>query len=129
MKRAIAGVVLGIIAWLVVATLGNFLIRATLEGYTAVEASMAFTLPMLVARLALGVISSVCAGVVCAYIAKGSSRAPIVAGGLLVLMFLPVHAMLWEKFPAWYHLFFLVSLLPATWLGAWLVSRRKPATP
>ncbi len=123
MGRAIGGVVLGFLAWFAVATLGNWLIRATVAGYTAVEASMAFTPPMLLARLALGVASSLCAGVVCAYIAKRSRRAPIVTGVVLLLFYLPVHYMLWDKFPAWYHLIFLLSLAPTVWFGAWLVSR------
>ena len=114
---------------MIVATLGNWLIRAALPGYAAVEASMAFTLPMLLVRLLLGVVSSLCAGAVCALIAKGSKRAPIVAGVLLVVMFLPVHYMLWDKFPIWYHLFFLLSLAPVTWLGARLVKSRDLSRP
>ena len=129
MGRAIAGVIVGIVVWIVVATVGNWLIRAALPGYTAVEASMAFTLPMLLARLVLGVVSSLCAGAVCALIAKSSKRAPIVAGVLLLVMFLPVHYMLWDTFPIWYHLFFLLSLAPAVWLGARLVARKNLTAP
>ena len=129
MGRAIAGVILGIVVWIVVATVGNWLIRAALPGYTAVEVSMAFTVPMLLARLALGVVSSLCAGAVCALIVKRSKRAPIVVGVLLLVMFLPVHYMLWDKFPIWYHLFFLLSLAPAVWLGARLAARKNLAAP
>ena len=41
-----------------------------------------------------------------------------VLGIMLLAMFIPVHYGLWDKFPVWYHLTFLVSLLPLTLVGA-----------
>ncbi|HEX7720741.1 MAG TPA: hypothetical protein VF397_01195, partial [Pyrinomonadaceae bacterium] len=49
--------------------------------------------------------------------------APKVAGAVMVVLFLPVHYMLWVKFPMWYHLFFLISLAPALLIGASLQSK------
>ena len=49
MIRSVLAVISGFMAWFVVATLGNFLIRALLPGYVAVEPSMSFTLAMLIA--------------------------------------------------------------------------------
>jgi hypothetical protein len=43
--------------------------------------------------------------------------ARVTAGLLLVVVFVPQHIMLWEKFPIWYHLTFLVSLVPLACLG------------
>jgi hypothetical protein len=67
----------------------------------------------------------VAAGFVCALIAGRNSLAPKVAAVIMVLLFLPVHYMLWDKFPIWYHLFFLITLAPAMLLGAGL--KRAPA--
>jgi len=36
---------------------------------------------------------------------------------VLLLAFIPQHAMLWDKFPIWYHLTFLLSLVPLTYAG------------
>jgi len=49
-----------------------------------------------------GPLSSLCAGFVCATIAR-NRVAPKVAGAVMVVLFLPVHYMLWVKFPMWYH--------------------------
>jgi len=38
-------------------------------------------------------------------------------GVLLLVAFIPQHVMLWDKFPVWYHLTFLLSLVPLTYLG------------
>jgi hypothetical protein len=127
MVRAIAAVVLAIVAWLVAATVGNWVLRAVIPGYSAVEASMEFSLPMMVGRLALGVVSSVWAGAACAAIAGERRRPPVVAAVLLTVFFLPIHYMLWDKFPAWYHAFFLISLAPSVLAGAALMSRLAPS--
>lgn len=83
---------------------------------------MNFTLTMLLLRLLLGAVSSFGAGFVAAWIAQRNVAVRILAGVLLVL-FLPVHYTLWDKFPAWYHVTFLLSLVLATLLGAMCHSR------
>jgi hypothetical protein len=45
------------------------------------------------------------------------------AAVIMVLLFLPVHYMLWAKFPIWYHLFFLITLAPTMLIGAALRQR------
>ena len=124
MLRSICAVVISVITWFLVATVGNLLIRVLLPGYAAVEVSMNFTLPMKIARLVLGLISSVFAGVLCAAIAHSGGHAAKVLAGIMVVLFIPVHYTLWDKFPVWYHLFFLLSLAPAVLLGASLLPKR-----
>ena len=124
MLRSICAVIISVVTWFLVATVGNLLVRALLPGYEAVEAAMSFTLPMKLARLALGLISSLSAGIVCAAIANPGSQAAKVVAGIMVALFIPVHYMLWAKFPVWYHLFFLLSLAPAVLLGASLLPKR-----
>ena len=118
MVRGIASVVAGLCAWTVVATAANLLLRLAWPGYVAAEPSMTFTLGMLVARLATGALASVVGGFSAAWIAKGSGTPVKVLAGLLLLIFIPIHYRLWDKFPIWYHLTFLASLIPLTFLGA-----------
>jgi NhaP-type Na+/H+ and K+/H+ antiporter len=37
---------------------------------------------------------------------------------IILAIFLPVHVSLWARFPVWYHLAFLVPLVPLVVLGA-----------
>jgi hypothetical protein len=47
------------------------------------------------------------------------------AVGLIMLsLFLPEHNKLWNSFPIWYQLTFLLTLAPLVLLGGWLVQRR-----
>jgi len=38
----------------------------------------------------------------------------------VLAMFLPFHIAIWSKFPAWYHLTFLLTIIPAVLVGALL---------
>jgi hypothetical protein len=43
---------------------------------------------------------------------------------LLLALFVPVHVGLWAKFPLWYHVVFLGSLIPLVLLGGKLLESR-----
>jgi uncharacterized membrane protein YoaK (UPF0700 family) len=113
-----------VIAWVVVATVGNLILRVAWPAYAAVEAAMSFTLAMLLARLALGALSSLCAGFVAARITRRNGTSVKVLAVLLLAVFVPVHYALWDRFPVWYHVAFLLSLLVLPVLGAMCYSTR-----
>lgn len=124
MIRAIIGVLSGLFAWVLIATVGNLALRVALPGYAEVEKAMTFSLTMLMARLLLGAVSSLGAGLTVAWITKRSGFSVKVVAGILFLVFLPLHYTLWDKFPIWYHIVFLASLVVMTLLGAMFVSSR-----
>jgi hypothetical protein len=121
--RLIAAVVGGFVAWWVAATVANFAVRALIPGYSDVERAMTFTLDMQVARLVSGALASFVAGWVTARIARGNRRAVWALVIALLALFIPVHYQLWDRFPPWYHLVFLASLVVATLAGGALVRR------
>lgn len=125
--RSILAVLAGFVAWFAVATACDHLLRAVSPGYLAAEHGLTFTLSMMVARLGLGVLSSLVGGYVCSAVARGGRGAVYSCAAVMVLCFLPVHYKLWHTFPVWYHLFFLVTLAPLMVLGASL--QRRQAAP
>jgi hypothetical protein len=118
MKRGIFAVCLGLAGWVLVASALNRLLRLLLPGYAAAEPSMQFTLGMLAARLMLGALATIAAGVITIRLAPDSPWPTRTLGIVLVVLFIPVHARLWSVFPAWYHLIFLLGLMPCVLLGA-----------
>ena len=118
MWRTIGGIVAGIIAWALVVTVLNFGLRWWLPGYVQVEHAMLFTLPMKIARLLMAAVTSLVAGAVIRAAAPASRWAPWIVGLLILARFLPTHIYLWNKFPVWYHLSFLLPLVPLVVLGA-----------
>jgi hypothetical protein len=113
--RTVGAVIASLVTWTVVATLLNLALRLAWPEYQAVEKAMAFTLAMLAARLVLGALASLAAGFAAALVSR--KAVPWLAGVLLAL-FIPVHYSLWHRFPVWYHLVFLASLLLLTFAGA-----------
>ncbi len=118
MKRKLLAVVAGFATWFVVATVLDRALRLAWPRYAEVLPALSFTLGMLVARLVEGAASTLAAGAVTAWIGRRSVAAAVATGVLLLLLFVPTHAMLWSRFPIWYHLLFLGSLGPLTLLGA-----------
>ena len=118
--KMVAAVIVGLVTWILVATIVNFPLRAWWPHYHEAETAFNFTLGMKLVRLALGALASVCSGFVAAWIATGRRPAAIALGILLLVLFIPNHYLLWEKFPVWYHQTFLASLFPLTLLGAML---------
>jgi len=129
MKRSILAVAVGLVVWMVVATLLNFGVRASFSGYTAAEPTLTFTLGMKVARLILGALASVAAGAAAGLIAPSKTGPRWVLGGIILALFIPVHVQLWAKFPLWYHLVFLGTLVPLVALGAALTRPRVRPSP
>src|SRR5215813_1763244 len=121
--RTVGAVIAALVAWFFVATVLNLALRAWWPHYHEAETAFNFTLAMKLARLVLGALSSLGAGFVATWIGKGRMRAATLTGIVLLALFIPGHYLIWDKFPVWYHLTFLVSLLPLTVLGGTLKSR------
>ena len=117
MAKKSFGVVAGLAMWITVVTVVGAIMRRSWPAYASVADAMTFTLPMLIARLLIGALATLAAGLVTAMIAPRSMLARLMPGALLLVGFIPVHIMLWDKFPLWYHLTFLLSLVPLTYLG------------
>lgn len=129
MGRSIIAVVAGLAAWMLVATLLNFGLRAGLAGYTVAEPTMTFTLSMKIARLILGALASLAAGATAGLIVPSKTGPSWVLGAIILALFIPVHIQLWAKFPIWYHLVFLGTLVPLVTLGAAFTRTRLHASP
>jgi hypothetical protein len=128
MGRTIASVIGGLMTWAVVVTVLNFGLRAAIPGYHAAEATLQFTPVMKAGRLIEAALTSLAAGAVTGWIAPSRKWAPWIVGLIILAMFLPVHAKLWNQFPAWYHLTFLVPIVPLVLLGSMLIRTDRPAT-
>ena len=125
MKRSVLACLAGLLTWIVVVTVINRGLRLSLPNYTAAEQTLQFTLGMEWARLLMAIVTSVVAGAVTSWIYRSSRWAALIVGSVVLAMFVPVHIAIWNKFPAWYHLTFLLTIIPAVLVGALLPPRRR----
>jgi len=125
MAKKILGVVAGLVVWVIVVSIAGSIMRAVWPAYASVADAMTFTLPMMIARLSIGAVATVAAGWVAGMITGRSTIATVLPGVLLLLAFIPEHISLWEKFPVWYHLTFLLSLIPLTFAGGQIAPAQR----
>jgi hypothetical protein len=114
--RNFIGVVTGLAVWVAIAFVAGFIMRQAWPAYVSVADAMTFTLPMMIARLSIAAVATIVMGFVTACITQ-SAVARLIPGLILLILFIPEHVMLWDKFPIWYHLWFLLSLVPLTYAG------------
>ena len=111
MVRTVLSAVAGLVTWGVVVTLLNFGLRYGWPGYQAAEPQLTFDLPMMIARLSESTVALVIAALVATRLSKSAAATPWIMAAVLLAFFVPTHIKLWDKFPIWYHAFFLSSLL------------------
>jgi hypothetical protein len=128
--RGFLAVVAGFAAWSVLWFAGNSAIQAGLAGRFNSDLS---TDDVLVCALLIlvSVACSLLAGYVTAWVAKKRWLAFAWVQALVLLAVgLVVEIGIWQMLPAWYHIVFLVLLVPATLVGAHLRQRgRAPVSP
>jgi hypothetical protein len=130
MLRTSLAVVAGFIAWWAFVSLFNFGLHLVWPAYAAADTqAMLFDLPMKAARLAESSVASILSALVALSVAPRSRYAVPIYGALLLIMFLPIHVMIWAKFPIWYHLYFLSSLLLIPLLTQWIARGARKAAP
>ena len=122
MRHPVVAVIAGLAVWVIVTTAAGLIMRAAWPDYAAVADAMTFTLPMMLARLSIGGLATLAAGWVAAVVSRRSALAAATIGLTLLVLFIPQHMMLWARFPVWYHLSFLLSLVPLTYLGGRLAT-------
>jgi hypothetical protein len=127
MGRIILGVVAGFIAWSIlwVGSDAGFSLISSDWGKTSAEFQEAvanktpYTLSsmVLIALLVKSFIVSIISGFITALIARENTKSTFVLGILLLLFGIFVQATHWNYMPLWYHIPFLILLIPMTILG------------
>jgi hypothetical protein len=135
MLRIVLGVVGGFIGWMIMFIGSEKIISAIWPAFgvnqKAFEEAVkngagasGFTADtaMLLTQLVLGLAVSLLAGILAALIAGENSKAPLIAGCLLLVMGIAKAVMSWQYVPIWYHVIFTTMLLPLAILGSKLIN-------
>jgi hypothetical protein len=128
MVRIILGVIVGFVAWSILWGGGDeVLARVSPDWYGAQRLAFekaAFNKtsfdadPMiLLFHLLRSVVTSLISGYLAAVVANENKRTTLILGVLLLIVGVIVQATVWNLLPIWYHLSFLVLLIPVTIAG------------
>lgn len=127
MVRIILGIIAGFIAWSILWVGSDAVFsaisadwgRKSLEFRTAAENQIPYTIEnyVLMVLLIKSFIVSIISGFLAAVIAKENSKSSIGLGMLLLIFGIFIQMAYWNYMPLWYHIPFLLMLIPLTVLG------------
>lgn len=125
MMRTVLAVVAGFVVWTAVWFAANAALGAA--GVLPPQGEAVRELSALLPLLAASVVASLSAAFVASSLAREASLAPALwLGGVLLAVGVFVQAQYWELMPTWYHVTFLLLLLPMSLAGGRLCLARQP---
>jgi len=113
--KLVLGVIVGFVVWSLLWVGGGLGLRGVFPDAIAEDGSTSDE-KVLAIVLALSVLCSVVGGFFCGKIAGRGSGVAVLAGVLLAVG-VAVQVSAWDKLPVWYHVAFLVLIVPMTLAG------------
>lgn len=128
MLKIILGVVAGFVAWSILWVGSDQVLTIASPGWygahqsatelaIANRESFAADGTIMLIRLLVAAVATIMSGFLAAFIAGENRRAPFALGVILLIVGIAVQAAFWNVMPIWFHLIFLVLLLPLSILG------------
>ena len=127
MLRIILGIIVGFIVWSILWVISDAVFSAISPDWgktsadfrAAAENKTSFTLEssVLVILLIKSFIVSIISGFTTALIARENSKSTFGLGVLLLVFGIFIQSAYWNYMPLWYHILFLLMLVPMTILG------------
>jgi len=128
MVRIILGVIVGFIAWSIIWVGGDEAIamispqwygahKLALEKAVFNKDAFDASSAILVLKLVHSIVASVLAGYLAAFVANESKRTTLMLGILLLAVGIFFEFIYWQQIPIWYHIVFLILLIPMTIAG------------
>ena len=115
--KIILGVIVGFVVWSILWVGCDSVIRAIAPSIAPGKDLSDIPTVYLVVKLILSVIFSIISGYIAALIAQENTKSTLILGVLLLLVGIMVEVSIWNLLPVWFHLAFLILLIPMTIFG------------
>jgi hypothetical protein len=116
--RFYLGIILGLIIYAMVGTLGLYLLKVCWADYNLSSEDKSYTTHMLIARLLLALLASIAAGVGGAKVANDNGKSSWFVAAVVFCIAAYIHfAVVWRDYPSWYHFTYLLTTLPTIGLS------------
>ncbi len=122
MPRRISAILAGLVAFAILEFIAVQVAKVSWPAYALAEPTRAYSFEMLLARQAVGMFCAFMAGATAAWISRDPQLTVLITGVIMLLIAVIWHAMIWDQYPVWYHLFFFAYLVPLAMLGGRMVS-------
>jgi hypothetical protein len=126
MIRNSVAVITGFLTWTVLWVAMNQIVKTVMPGPFGDDGSVSST-GVLVAFILLSFVFSIIAGFTTASVAHDDRMKPSLTLGIVLLVVgIFVEGSYWAVLPVWYHLIFLVLLIPGALIGALIRISKEP---
>jgi hypothetical protein len=124
--KTIYGIVGGITIYVIVGLLGLFLLKFFWTDYAIATKDKSYTFSMKLLRLTVGVFASIFTGNAATIIAKDKGKTAWLVGIIIFCIVGYNHFfIIWADYPIWYHLAYLIPIIPVVGLSHYLLHKRK----
>lgn len=116
----------GLFAYALVGKLGLYLLLICWRDYATHSTHESYTLPMLIARLLVSLLTATTASISATKLANDSGKSAWVVGALVFTVASYIHLLtaVWREYPVWYHWAYLLPIIPVTGLSQTLLGKR-----
>ncbi|WP_374948141.1 hypothetical protein [Mucilaginibacter sp.] len=119
LRNTIAGVISGLVAYSAIGKLGLYLLQLSWAEYAVHNTDKKYTVTMLLARLVMGMLAAIAAGIICAILAKDKGKSAWLVSVIVFLVAAYIHLLtaVWMEYPVWYHFTYLLPIIPTIMLS------------
>jgi hypothetical protein len=126
MTKTIYSILAGLLAYAIIGKLGLHLLKIYWSNYALREIDKSYTLTMLLSRQVVGIAASVIAGVTSTKLSSNNKRSAWLVGVIIFGLAAYHHLFnVWNDYPVWYHLAYLLPIVPVVGLSQYLVGKNK----
>lgn len=124
--RVFFGVLAGLVAYMIVGSLGLYLLKVSWTNYAIASGDKSYALTMLLSRLFVGILASVAAGVSATRITNDSGRSAWLVGVIVFCVAAYIHFVnVWADYTVWYHFVYLLPIIPIIGLSHYVFEKRQ----
>jgi uncharacterized membrane protein YeaQ/YmgE (transglycosylase-associated protein family) len=125
-KPLIFGILAGLIAYAMIGSFGLFVLRISWADYAIASKDKSYTLTMMIFRLSVGILAAIIAGISATKIANNEGESAWFVGIILFCVGSYNHffTSVWTDYPVWYHLAFVIPIIPVIGLSYYLLPRK-----
>jgi uncharacterized membrane protein YeaQ/YmgE (transglycosylase-associated protein family) len=125
-KRLIFGILAGLIAYAMIGSFGLFVFRISWADYAIANKDKSYTSTMMIFRLSVGILAAIIAGISATKIANDEGKSAWYVGIILFCVGSYNHFLtsVWTDYPVWYHLAFVIPIIPIIGLSHYLLPRK-----
>ena len=124
-KTMFFGVLAGLSAYMIIGSIGLYLLKICWADYASSSIDKSYTLAMLLSRLFVGILASICTGISTTKIANNSVRSAWFVGAIVFCGAAYIHFVrVWIDYPVWYHFAYLLPIIPVIGISHYFFKRK-----